>query len=205
MGVYRQQILPRLQDKIMNRSDAAEVRARVCRGLRGEVVEIGFGTGLNVAHYPPEVTMVATIEPSSVCMRLAVAHVARSPVPIRLAGLDGERLELPSEGFDAVLSTWTLCTIPISQLRSPRCGVCCDRRVPCTLSSTVSRPTPPSARWQRRIEPVNKRVFGGCHLTRRIPAEIEQAGFAVEVLDAYYSVGESKVFGYTFEGRAVRS
>src|SRR2546426_8408134 len=71
VGFYKDQLLPRFQDKVMDRRATHDVRARVCAGLRGDVVEVGFGTGLNVAHYPPEVTKVLAIEPSTVCMRIA--------------------------------------------------------------------------------------------------------------------------------------
>jgi Methyltransferase domain len=112
MGVYRDRLLPRLQDKVMGRKPNREVRARVCSGLRGDVVEIGFGTGLNARYYPSEVTRVLAIEPSSVCMRIAEPRIATSSVPVESAGLNGERLELESGEVDAVLSTWTLCSIP---------------------------------------------------------------------------------------------
>ena len=69
MGVYQDQLLPRLQDKVMARKATRAVRARVCAGLSGEVVEVGFGTGLNVCYYPSEVTKVVAIEPSPLCMR----------------------------------------------------------------------------------------------------------------------------------------
>ena len=204
MGIYRDQVLPRLQDKVMNRKGTRDVRTRVCAGLTGDVVEVGFGTGLNVRHYPPEVTRVFAVEPSRVCMQLAEVRIARSDVSVTLAGLTGEHLDLPSEEFDAVLSTWTLCTIPdlaaaLQELR----------RVlkPGGAFHFVEHghaPDTKTARWQQRIEPLNKRLAGGCHLTRRIPEYIENAGFRIEHLDTYYFDGEPKPFGYTFEGRAVR-
>ena len=82
------------------------------RGFRGEVVEIGFGSGLNVGFYPPEVTSVVAIEPSTVSMHLAGPRLAKSSTPVELGGLDGQHLDLPSDQYDALLSTWTLCTIP---------------------------------------------------------------------------------------------
>ena len=112
MGFYQDQLLPRFQDKIMDRKPTRDLRARVCAGLRGNIVEIGFGTGLNAPHYPPDVAKVSAVEPSTVCMRLAAPRIARSAAAVELAGLNGEHLDLPSEEFDAVLSTWTLCTIP---------------------------------------------------------------------------------------------
>jgi ubiquinone/menaquinone biosynthesis C-methylase UbiE len=204
VGIYGDQVLPRLQDKVMNRKGTRDVRTRVCAGLTGDVVEVGFGTGLNVRHYPPEVTRVFAVEPSRVCMQLAEVRIARSDVSVTLAGLTGEHLDLPSEEFDAVLSTWTLCTIPdltaaLQELR----------RVlkPGGAFHFVEHghaPDTKTARWQQRIEPLNKRLAGGCHLTRRIPEYIENAGFRIEHLDTYYFDGEPKPFGYTFEGRAVR-
>ncbi len=122
MGFYGDQVLPRFQDKVMSRRTTGEVRARVCAGLHGDVVEIGFGTGLNAPHYPTEVTKVRAVEPSTVCMRIAEPRIARTSTQVELAGLTGERLDLPSAEFDAVLSTWTLCTIPICRRRSRRSG-----------------------------------------------------------------------------------
>jgi ubiquinone/menaquinone biosynthesis C-methylase UbiE len=204
MGFYQDQFLPRLQDKVMDRQATREVRARVCSGLRGEVVEIGFGTGLNTAYYPPEVTKILAIEPSSVCMGIAEPRIARSSQEVENAGLDGQRLDLPSESFDAVLSTWTMCTIP-----DVRKALAEMKRVlkPGGSLHFVEHghaPDPPVARWQRRIEPLNKLLAGGCHLTRAIPDLIVEAGFAVEQLDTYYFKGEPKPFGYSFEGRAVK-
>ncbi|MHB1536318.1 MAG: class I SAM-dependent methyltransferase [Acidimicrobiales bacterium] len=204
MGVYRDHVLPRFQDKAMARKTTHEIRARVCAGLRGDVVEVGFGTGLNVSYYPPGVTRVLAVEPSSVCLQIAEPRIARSSVEVEQAGLDGERLELQSEEYDAVLSTWTLCTIPdlaaaLAEMRrvlKPGGGL--------HFAEHGHAPDPKVDRWQRRLEPLNKRLAGGCHLTRRIPEAIEQAGFVVEQLDTYYFKGEPKVFGYTFEGRAAK-
>ena len=204
MGIYQDQLLPRLQNKIMDRKATHEVRARVCADLAGEVVEVGFGTGLNASHYPSQVTKLVAIEPSALCMRLAEPRIASSPVPVELGGLTGERLDLPSEQFDAVLSTWTLCTIP--DLASALAEL---RRVlkPGGAFLFVEHGHAPDAsvaRWQSRLEPINKRLAGGCHLTRRIPDAIQDAGFSIEELDAYYFEGEPKPFGYTFEGRATK-
>ncbi len=203
MGFYQEQILPRFQDKVMARKPNREVRARVCDGLHGAVVEVGFGTALNARYYPPEVSKVVAIEPSKVCMRIAERRIAKSSVPIEYGGLTGEHLDLPSGTFDGVLSTWTLCTIP--NLEAALAEL---RRVlkPGGAFHFVEHGHAPDekvARLQTRIEPLNKRLAGGCHLTRHISEDIEKAGFNIEKIETYYFKGEPKPMGYTYEGRAV--
>jgi ubiquinone/menaquinone biosynthesis C-methylase UbiE len=202
MGFYYENVLPRVLNKAMDTKVERATRARVCEGLRGEVVEIGFGSGLNVTHYPPEVTKVVAIEPSALSMQLARPRIATSSVHVELGGLDGQRLDLPSEQYDAVLSTWTLCTIP--DLASALAEV---RRVlkPGGEFHFVEHGHAPDAnvvRWQERLEPLNKRIVNGCHLTRTISDEISRSGFVIEQLDNYYSKGAPKPWGYTYEGRA---
>jgi ubiquinone/menaquinone biosynthesis C-methylase UbiE len=204
MGLYRDQVLPRLQDKAMARPVYRDIRARVCSGLVGRVVEVGFGTGLNTRHYPPEVTELVAVEPSEVCMRLAAPRLARSNVRVRLGGLTGERLDLPSNEFDAVLSTWTLCTIPDVAAALDELRRVLKPGGALHFVEHGHAPDPGVARWQDRLEPLNKRIAGGCHLTRDIPQLIEQAGFAIDHLDQYYVKGEPKPTGYTFEGVALR-
>jgi ubiquinone/menaquinone biosynthesis C-methylase UbiE len=204
VSFYSDQLLPRFQDKVMDRKAAREVRERVCAGLRGNVIEIGFGTGLNTPHYPSAVAKVSAIEPSAICMRIAEPRIRQASAVIELEGLDGEHLDLQDEAFDTALSTWTLCTIPNLEMALGEV-----RRVlkPGGSFHFVEHGHAPDARvsrWQDRLEPLNKRIAGGCHLTRRIPEMIEQAGFVVEQLDCYYFPGEPKPFGFTFEGRAVQ-
>jgi ubiquinone/menaquinone biosynthesis C-methylase UbiE len=205
MPYYREHVLPRLLNKIMDDKRMRKARERVCEGLRGEVVEIGFGTGLNASYYPVEVTKVSAVEPSELAMRLAEPRIAASSTPVVFAGLTGETLDLPSDQFDAVLSTWTLCTIP--DLDTALAEI---RRVlkPGGSFHFVEHGHAPDAKvasWQRRLEPLNKRLLGGCHLTRRIPQFVENAGFEIGQLDASYAKGAPKPFGYTYEGRALKS
>ena len=205
MGIYTDKVLPRLQDKVMSRKSHRDIRARICVGLSGDVLEVGFGTGLNVPYYPSGVTRVLAVEPSRVCRRLAEERIARSTIPVDMAGLTGERLDFPSETLDAVLTTWTLCTIP---------------NLPAALDEFLRvlkpggvfhfvehghAPDDKVVRWQRRIEPLHKKLAGGCHLTRHIPEHIQRAGFRIEQLNSYYVEGEPKPYGYTFEGVASKA
>jgi ubiquinone/menaquinone biosynthesis C-methylase UbiE len=205
MGIYAEQVLPRLQDRFMGRKDTNVVRERVCAGLAGDVVEVGFGTGLNVPYYPAEISKVFAVEPSRLCMRLAEDRIVHSKVPVELAGLTGERLDLPSESFDAILSTWTLCTIPGLEKALEEMRRVLKPGGSFHFVEHGHAPDAKTARWQRRIEPLNKKIAGGCHLTRPIAEYVKKAGFQIARLDTYYLEGEPKPFGYTFEGRAVKA
>jgi SAM-dependent methyltransferase len=205
MGIYRDRLLPRLQNKVMDRGDLRDVRARVCSALAGDVVEVGFGTGLNAPHYPEGTRRIAAVEPSALCMRIAEPRIAESGTKVEHAGLIGEKLDLPSEEFDAALSTWTLCTIPDVEAALQEI-----RRVlkPGGRLHFVEHGRAPDAdvaRWQARIEPPWKRIAGGCHVTRDITGLVVSSGFRIDAVQTYYMSGEPKVFGYTFEGVAAKA
>jgi SAM-dependent methyltransferase len=204
VGVWREQVVPRVANKALDNAVIAATRDRVCSGLSGDVLEIGFGSGLNVPHYPGAVTGVWTVDPSDVARRLGRERIAASPAPIHTAGLDGQRLDLPDERFDAALSTYTLCTIPdVGAALREVLRVLKPGGTFCFVEHGRSS-EPKVARWQRRIEPVNRRVAGGCHLTRPIDELIVAAGFEVEALDNYYARQTPKVLGYLYEGWARR-
>ncbi len=196
MGLYGEQVLPRIFNVACAAGPAVgPLRERVCAGLTGDVVEIGFGSGLNVPHYPAAVTRVAAVEPSDVGWRLATARLEASPVPVERSGLDGQSLPFEDGAFDSAVSTWTMCSIPdldaaLAELRRVL-------RPGGTLHFAEHglAPDEPVARWQRRLEPVQKRLFGGCHLTRPIVDAVERAGFTVTELDVFYEQGAPKVLG----------
>jgi ubiquinone/menaquinone biosynthesis C-methylase UbiE len=202
--MYQDKILPRLQDKVMNREANAAVRERVSTGLSGDVVEVGFGTGLNARHYPSAVHKILAVEPSDLCMRIAGPRIDSTEVAVERVGLTGERLDLPTGQFDGVLSTWTLCTIPDMDAALQELFRVLKPGGVFHFVEHGRSPDDAVRRWQHRIEPVQKRIGGGCHLTRRISERIEEAGFQMERLETYYFEGEPKPFGYTFEGRAIK-
>jgi ubiquinone/menaquinone biosynthesis C-methylase UbiE len=203
VGFYQDQVTPRITDLVMNRADLRVIRDRVAAGLAGEVVEVGFGSGLNLPHYPPAVTRVLAVDPARVGRRLAAARIAASPVPVEFAGLDGQRLPWPDARIDHVLITWSLCTIP-----DPERALAEIYRVlrPGGVLHFVEHgrsPDPRVARWQDRLTPLQRRLSGGCHLNRPIGRLISDSGLRVARLDNYYVPGP-KVLGYMFEGRAAK-
>jgi ubiquinone/menaquinone biosynthesis C-methylase UbiE len=164
-------------------------RSRVCAGLDGAVVEVGFGSGLNVDFYPAAVTRIAAVEPSDVGWRLGADRVAASRVPIERSGLDGQRLPFEDDTFDCALSTWTLCTIPdgsaaLTELRRVL-------RPGGTLHFVEHglAPDPKVQRWQHRLNPLERALAGGCNFNRDIPRMISDAGFTITELDQFYADG----------------
>lgn len=179
MGLYTEYVVPRIVNLACGSPQIDEWRATTCRTLTGTVVEIGFGSGLNVTHYPTTVTLVNAVEPSAVSMKLASRRIRDSTISIHQAGLDGQVLALPDASCDSALVTFTLCTIPDAplalrelhrvlrpggELHFLEHGLAPNRRV---------------ARWQHRLDPFERRVADGCHLTRDPLELVANAGFEI--------------------------
>jgi SAM-dependent methyltransferase len=202
MGFYDDQVLPRAIDLMLGtKAFGRVVRAAACEGLRGDVIELGFGSGLNVAYYPPEVTGVWTVDPSVVGMQLAQKRIAVSAVPVHEGELDGARLDFPDDRFDAALSTMTLCTIPDAAGALGEVRRALKPGASLHFAEHGLAPDPKVARFQQRFDPWQQRLAGGCHLARDMPALLTDAGFEIEELVTRYIKGP-KAWSYMYIGRA---
>jgi ubiquinone/menaquinone biosynthesis C-methylase UbiE len=203
MGFYGDQVLPRVINVVMNTKQTRPVRSRVCADLKGEVVEIGFGTGHNLPFMPADVTSLRAVEPAGLGVRLAADRVAAAPFPVEVVGLDGQRLPLDDDSADCVLCTWSLCTIPdaVAAVREVRRVLRPGGRL-----HFVEHGVAPDAKvraWQDRLNGFQQRIAGGCNLNRDIPSLIEAGGMRIASLETYYNMGEPRVVGYLYEGVAV--
>ncbi|GAA1929386.1 class I SAM-dependent methyltransferase [Nocardioides hwasunensis] len=201
LRVWEERVVPRLVDLSLRGHEVGELRDVTCAGLTGRVLEVGFGGGLNVRWYPPEVDAVTAIEPSDLGWQLSARRRARTHLPIHRAGLDGQRLALPDDSHDAALVTFSLCTIPdpLLALREARRVVRGGGRLH-VLEHGLA-PHEPVRRWQRRLEPLQRAVAGGCHLTRDVPAMVAAAGWEVEDLEQDYLPGPSASRPWVFVTR----
>jgi ubiquinone/menaquinone biosynthesis C-methylase UbiE len=189
VGAYREQVVPRLVDLACGTKEFGRWRAEATAGLSGRVLEVGFGSGLNLAHYPPEVDEVLAVEPAAVARRLAERRIRAAPMPVRHVGLDGQQIPLDDASCDGALCTFTLCTVP-----DPDQALAEVRRV-LRPGGTVHflehglSPDAGVALWQHRLEPIQRRVFDGCHLARDSSSLVEAAGFVMQRNEQRYVKG----------------
>ena len=195
MGMYGERVLPRIINLVGGMKTVEPVRRRVCEGLAGDVVEIGFGSGLNIPFYPAAVTRVDAVEPANLAWKLADKRLTATKVPVHRSGLDGQSLPFANDTYDGALSTLTLCTIPdvdaaLGELRRVL-------KPGGTLHFVEHGLAPDEGvrRWQHRVEPLQKRLLGGCHLTRPIADLLTAAGFTITELDVFYEKSAPKFEG----------
>jgi ubiquinone/menaquinone biosynthesis C-methylase UbiE len=202
MGFYGDQILPRALDLAMRGGEFAQVRSRVTAGLDGEVLEIGFGSGLNLPHYPATVQRVIAVDPATRGRKLA-ARRAADGVPVEFRGRDAQALPVADESVDHVVSTWTLCTIPDPGQALEEVYRVLRPGGTLRFAEHGLAPDPKVARFQHRLNPLQRRLVGGCHLDRPISDLITGSGLELSHLDTYY-LAWPRAFSYTFEGAAAK-
>lgn len=202
MGFYSRHILPRCLDKACGVGPVEKQRAKVVPHAKGDVVEIGIGSGLNLPHYDPSrITSVIGIDPDEHIWTRGEGRRAAVDFPIKRIGLSGESIPLDDNSADTVVVTYSLCTIPdpVTALKEMRRILKPNGEILfCEHGQSIDAKI---ARWQSRIDPMWKKIAGGCHSGRNIPALFTQAGLTVHDLQQGYIPGP-KALSYNYWGRA---
>ena len=201
MGPYERHILPRLIDLVMRNKEATRLRASLVPKARGDVLEVGIGSGLNLPFYGAQVNRVFGVDPS-LALRRMVPHAANNNASLEIFTQPAEQeLPLPDASIDTAVMTWTLCSIPqpAQALRQIRRVLKQDGQF-LFIEHGRSHDRNVEA-WQDRLTPIWKRIAGGCHLNRKVDDLIATAGFRMTELNTFYIVGPRFVT-YTYQGVA---
>lgn len=201
-GIYARYILPCCLDKACSIGPIEKQRAKIVPLAKGDVLEIGIGSGLNLPHYDAaNVTSVTGVDPDEHIWRRSETRRQAAPFPVRRIGLSGEDIPKDSNSADTVVVTYSLCTIPdpVAALKEMRRILKPGGEI--LFCEHGQAPDPKVSKWQRRIDPIWSKLAGGCHSGRNIPALIEQAGLKTLDLNQMYIPGP-KVLSYNYWGRA---
>jgi ubiquinone/menaquinone biosynthesis C-methylase UbiE len=203
MGLYERWIVPRLLDLAMRNGVLDHYRQRTIETAQGLVLEVGVGSGLNLPLYGPAVTSVVAVDPSPELLRLTSKRATEAVVPISLLRGSAEQVPFADAVFDAIVMTWTLCSIP-----NPMAALTEMRRVlrPGGRLIFVEHGLSPeirTARWQRQLTPYWKRISGGCRLDRKTDDLIRAAGFQIDAVETGYMTGP-KPWTFMYHGSAMR-
>jgi ubiquinone/menaquinone biosynthesis C-methylase UbiE len=202
VGFYDRYLLPRLTHLTMRSALLEDYRRRTASQAYGVVLELGFGSGLNLPFYQPaRVQRLYALEPHEGMLTLARPRIAQAPFPVEVLQTGAEHIPLPDQSVDTALSTWTLCTIPLVEqaVREARRVLKPDGQF--LFAEHGLSPEAPVARWQHRLTPAWRRCAGGCHLNRKADELLHDAGFQLQGVEAGY-LGPLKIATYMYQGRA---
>jgi ubiquinone/menaquinone biosynthesis C-methylase UbiE len=205
MGFYDDQILPRFMALAMGTKELARVRARLLEDVQGTVLEVGFGSGLNLPHYRANVSKLYALDPSKVGLGLAKQRLDRVSFPVDLLPLRADgRIPLEDKSVDAVVTTWTLCTIPdpLAALREMHRVLRPGGRY--YFVEHGLSPDPAVAKWQHRLNSYNMAMVGGCHLNRPVHGIVKDSPFQLDGVENFYLPGP-RLMNYLYFGSAVRA
>jgi ubiquinone/menaquinone biosynthesis C-methylase UbiE len=205
VGVYSKYLLPRILDLAMRNKETARLRAAWIPHARGEVLEVGIGSGLNLPFYSRDVQRVYGVEPSVELQRMASKKALTGAIKVEFFLQSAEeRLPLPDASIDTAVLTWTLCSIADAPKALQQVNRVLRMNGRLIFVEHGRSPDVGVAVWQERITPLWKRVSGGCHLNRKIDELISAAGFRISKLNTCYLPGP-RPMSYTYQGFAERA
>jgi SAM-dependent methyltransferase len=203
MGIYAKYIFPRFLDWSLRAPEFGKYRRRALEPARGNTLEIGFGTGLNLPYYPEAVTKLTAIDSENMLVDKVERRIAACPIPVTKLQLDAQgRLPFDDRTFDTVVSTLTLCSIAdaAAALAEIRRVLKPDGRF--VFFEHGRSDDPKVARRQDRFNPVQKIIGVGCHMNRKIDDLIEEAGFEITQLDRFLLPKTPRLLAEMYRGVA---
>ena len=204
MSFFSQVIVPRLCDLLMNKSLLVRHRRELLAGAYGVVVEIGFGTGLNLPYYPDRVHRLTAVDPNPGMHRPAQKRIKQRGIEVDQHVLGGERLPFEDGRFDCAVSTFTLCSIgDVAQALREVYRVLRSGGTFLFLEHGLSR-EPGVQKWQRRLNWLQVRLANGCHLDRDMKALVAARPFASVKVEEFYLERTPRTHGYIYRGNAVK-
>ncbi|MBX2874819.1 MAG: class I SAM-dependent methyltransferase [Saprospiraceae bacterium] len=190
MGLYSKYVLPRLINSTCSVSTVSKQRAKIVPLAKGKVLEIGIGSGLNLPFYQKDqVKTIWGLEPQQELLAMAKTEGAKHDFPIHFIQASAEDIPLDNQQFDTIVITYTLCSIPKANLALAEMKRVLKPGGQVLFCEHGAAPDPEVLKWQNRINPLWKRVGGGCNLNRRIPALFQEAGFQIPNLHSMYIPG----------------
>jgi ubiquinone/menaquinone biosynthesis C-methylase UbiE len=202
MGVYNRFVLPHVIELAMRQKTFAPFRERVVGAARGRVLEVGIGSGLNLASYRSGADEVYGVDPSIELLAKANDRLDSARVPVKLVEGSAEKLAFEDRSFDTVVMTFTLCSIPDVAVAVREMRRVLRPEGELLFVEHGQAPDPAVVRWQDRLTPVWKRIGGGCHLNRKIDDLIKAGGFRIERLSTDYLKSAPRPFAFIYEGSA---
>lgn len=206
MGFYDNKILPVIIDKACSMAPIMDFRKKIVPLAKGVVLEVGMGSGINLALYEPDnIDFVWGLEPSEGMRKKAQRNLDKSSIEVKWLDLRGEDIPLDSNSVDTVLLTYTLCTIPDWQRALEQMHRVLKPNGKLLFCEHGLAETSAVQNWQHRVTPVWKKLAGGCHLNRPIAESIASCGFTINKLETGYAEGVPKIAGFMYYGEAVKS
>jgi ubiquinone/menaquinone biosynthesis C-methylase UbiE len=200
MGVYSQVIVPFLCDFGLDRPFVAKYRRDLLAYASGNILEIGFGTGLNLPYYPPHIRKITTVDPNIGMYRKARRRIKQAGIEVDRRVLGSERLPFEHGTFDCAVSTFTLCSIEnVAQALRETYRVLTAGGKFLFLEHGLS-PEPRVQKWQRRLNWLQRRLADGCRLDRNIKALVAAQPFSSVEVEEFYLERTPKTHGYLYRG-----
>lgn len=205
VGIYAKYVLPRVIDLAMRNEETTRLRAAWIPLARGEVLEVGIGSGLNLPFYSSDVHRIHGVDPSLELQRMASKRAIAESIEVDFLSQSAEeQLPLASASVDTIIITWTLCSIPNARKALQEMKRVLKGSGRLLFLEHGRSPDPGTATWQDRITPLWKHIAGGCHLNRKVDDLITAAGFRIVELKTCYLPGPHPMT-YTYQGVAETS